>query len=385
VSRHGDGSVFFDKARNRWVGTIDAGRDHNGRRRRRKVMAPTRKEAAARLRHLRDELDRADAADGSTTVGAYLADWLAREVPKFARSPNTIDNYRWAVEAHLVPALGHIRLSRLTADDVDRMLEGKSAGGLARNSLVRLRTVLSKALDHAERRSRVVRNVARLTTVPAAPTKRRRSLTEDQAHAVLDAAGDDTRMTALILVGLTLGLRPGELLGLTWPDVDLDQAVIHVRRMLKKERNRPRLDDKLKTDRSRRSLAMPAAVVDALRAWRHDQRLERLAAGRLWGIGGWSDTDLVFTTTAGTPIDPSNLRTRFQRACDAAKVGRWTPYELRHSATSLLSAAGVPLEQIADLLGHTGTRMAAQVYRHQVTPTVEAAAAPMQTIVTRHR
>jgi integrase len=102
---------------------------------------------------------------------------------------------------------------------------------------------------------------------------------------------------------------------------------------------------------------------------------ERLAAG-----SAWVDLDLVFTTTIGTPINPSNLRRSFRRVTDAAGLGRWHPHELRHSAASLLSAAGVPLEVVADVLGHDGTRMTALVYRHAVSPTVSAAVAPMESL-----
>lgn len=100
------------------------------------------------------------------TVGVLLTDWLEREVPKFARSVKSQDNYQWAVKGHLVPGLGHIRLARLTADDVDALLEDRAASGrLARSSVSRLRTVLGTALDHAARRNLVRRNVARLTNV----------------------------------------------------------------------------------------------------------------------------------------------------------------------------------------------------------------------------
>ena len=86
----------------------------------------------------------------------------------------------------------------------------------------------------------------------------------------------------------------------------------------------------------------------------------------------------MFTTANGRPVDASNLRRYFRRACAAAGIGRWTPYEMRHSAASLMSAAGVPLEHVADVLGHNGAAMAALVYRHVLAPTVEAGAAPMQ-------
>jgi integrase len=117
-----------------------------------------------------------------------------------------------------------------------------------------------------------------------------------------------------------------------------------------------------------------------LRERRVLQEEERAAAGARWAED-WAAQEFVFTTANGRPVDASNLRRYFRRACAAAGIGRWTPYEMRHSAASLMSAAGVPLEHVADVLGHNGTRMAALVYRHVLAPTVEAGAAPMQELL----
>ncbi len=115
---------------------------------------------------------------------------------------------------------------------------------------------------------------------------------------------------------------------------------------------------------------MPPPAVAALRAHRRRQAAGRLAAGSRWSAD-WPD--LVFTTLTGTPIDASNLRRYLTRITKQAGLGHWHPHELRHSAASIMSAAGVPLERIADVLGHDGVRMTALVYRHTVTPSVNGA------------
>lgn len=95
---------------------------------------------------------------------------------------------------------------------------------------------------------------------------------------------------------------------------------------------------------------------------------ERLKAGE-----AWEDTGLVFTTEIGTWVDPRNFRRAFSKVCTAAELGDgWHPHELRHSMISILSAAGVSEEDLADMAGHVTTRMTHQVYRHQVTPTIDA-------------
>jgi integrase len=231
--------------------------------------------------------------------------------------------------------------------------------------------VLGQALAVAERRGKVGRNVARIAEMPATrPSRERRSLTREQAAALVAAAAED-RLGALIVTGLMLGLRPGELAGLQWTAVDLKSGRLMVDGSLKRERGQLRLGE-TKTPRSRRPLTLPPPVVETLRAHRQRQREERLRAGR-----AWADTGLVFCTEVGTAIDPSNLRRAFRRVTERAGLGRWTPNELRHSAASLLSDAGVPLEVIADVLGHASTRMLERHYRHQVRPSLDAHVAPM--------
>jgi integrase len=123
---------------------------------------------------------------------------------------------------------------------------------------------------------------------------------------------------------------------------------------------------------------MPDLVIDSLKRHRDRQDEERVEAGATW-----TETDLVFTTMVGTPIDPSNLRREFDKLTRKAGLGHWHPHELRHSAASLLSAAGVPIEQISDVLGHEGPRTTAAVYRHLVNPSVSAGKAPMDGLFSR--
>lgn len=193
-------------------------------------------------------------------------------------------------------------------------------------------------------------------------------MTEKQVRALLDAASGE-RLEAAISCGVMLGLRPGEILGLCWSDIELEQLT--VQRSLKRENNQLRLG-KPKTRRSVRTLDLPVVVSDALRAHKTRQARERLAAGPLW-----ADMNLVFATEVGTPIDPSNFRRDFSRMTARAGIGKWHPHEMRHSAASLLSHSGVPIESVADVLGHANIRTTSAIYRHRVTESIDSAAAPM--------
>ena len=131
-----------------------------------------------------------------------------------------------------------------------------------------------------------------------------------------------------------------------------------------------------KSASSRRQLRLPAGTEDGLRQHRDRQ----LAQQKLTGAH-WHDLELVFPTSRGTLLDPANLRRSLRTVTEQAGLGRWHPHELRHSAASLLSAAGVPLEEVADVLGHPSTRVTSATYRHKTTPTVEACAGPMEQLL----
>src|SRR5687768_2689650 len=231
----GEGSIYFEADRDRWRGAIVM---PDGSRRR--VSGRTAKECREKLRSLQSDVERGlPVAPGKLTVSEFLTDWLERILPVRGRvrSTNTVDNYAWAVRSHIVPALGSKALRTLNTDDVEAMLVGMVRGGLSRNTVMRVRSVLVMALTHGERRGIVPRNVAAIAEMPAEArvTKVGRSLTVEEARQLLRTARG-TRIEALVVTALMLGLRPGELCGLRWEDIDLDHATLQVRRSLKRVR-----------------------------------------------------------------------------------------------------------------------------------------------------
>ena len=132
----------------------------------------------------------------------------------------------------------------------------------------------------------------------------------------------------------------------------------------------------MKTKKSRRTLRLPQMAVDVLKAHRSKQAEDRLKAGPLWQEHG-----LVFASAVGTPLDPSHVRRDFKKTCIAAGIGmNWTPRELRHSFVSIMSEHGVPIEEIARLVGHSVTTTTESVYRRELRPVISAAAEVMDTI-----
>lgn len=280
-------------------------------------------------------------------------------------SPATVANYSVVLRTHVYPAIGDRRLDQLRPEHVDELLRSMADSGKARGTIRVVRSVLVLALSHAERRDMVSRNVARLSVLPPAPKREACSLTLAEARRLLNAASGDRLESAWVTM-LLLVLRPGEVLGLRWGAVDLVGRTLTVSQALRREPGRLYLGEP-KTKKSRRTLDLPARVVHALRAHRKRQAAERLAAGKLW-----EDNDLVFCTAVGTLIDPRNFRRSFDKVAHNAGLDDLHPHLLRHSAVSLLSAAGVPLESVADVAGHTTPAMTEGVYRHPVSSSVSA-------------
>lgn len=378
----GEGSVYYDDGIGRWVGMADAGLNpKTGKRRRVKVTGKPGESKASVAARLRDRIEhlQATTATAPETVGQLVEAWLKRAAPK-RMDTRTLSMVESMVRNHLTPVLGGVKVTALTVEDVEAWLDAK-ADQLAKSSLIKLRSYLAQAFDFGLRRRHVVWNPARVAELPhnAEGKREGRALTVPEARALLNAAmqpydrdakpGETgNRLGAWVVLGLTLGLRPGEISGLTWEAVDGDRLVIF--QSLSWTAGRPRLKD-TKTGDSR-TLRLPAPAQDALRRHRIASNEERLLMGDRWPLE-WSN--LVFVTTNGTPLDPSNVRRLVARlAKDAGIEGTVTPYDLRHSATSLLAAAGHSADSLADLLGHRDTRMVWKHYRHVISESVDVAA-----------
>ena len=375
MTRRGAGEVsnFKDPTNGRWRALVDVGADAAGRRRRNKVSGRTSAEVLLKLCEVQRDAEDGLASGGRhLTVAALAEQWLRHRSGELSASP--LEVRTWAVRQHLVPALGARRVRQLSAEDVSLFLQDLALAGYARASLEKVRGVLIQVLRHAERQGLVARNVAALVPTPAGPRAEGRSLTVEQARALLEAAAGHPLQAAFVL-GLTCGLRPGELLGLTWEDVDLDQGVLRISRAVSRVGGTVQLGP-TKTASSRRQLRLPAGTEDPLRQHRDRQ----LAQQNLTGAH-WHDLGMVFPTSRGTLLDPAKLRRSLRTVTEQAGLGRWHPHELRHSAASLLSAAGVPLEEVADVLGHASTRVTSATYRHKTTVTVEAGARPMEQLL----
>lgn len=364
----GEGTISYDADRDRWVGRIDLGRDATGSRLRPKVTAPTKREAAKKLRELvRANEANIDVSRRPQTVAQLAEDWLTKGTTRKAKS--TLSRVRRRIDNHVLPGVGHFRIDKLQPEDVERWLAHEVATGHSLRTVQDYRGDLRQMLAWAMKRRLVTWNVAAIAELPAdaAPPRPKYSFTVAEAERILVALEGD-RLGPYFTVLLLLGLRPGEADALTWADVVDDEIVID-KALQRDDRGHPLLVGPTKTKQAR-TLSAPPLVIEALRVQKRNQAEERLLAGSVWSTK-WPGH--IFLNELGRPLNPPNNRRSFASLCARAGVPSLTVYELRHSAASLLVASGAQPFEVADLLGHGDLRMLERHYRHRLNPVVGTA------------
>ena len=362
---HGDDSIYFDAANSTWIGAVSLGRGPDGKRARRTVRGKTKTAVRRKLRELREEIAAGARTSARYTVSKALNDWLDEGLD--GRSDATVKLYQDMAKP-LHAAIGGVPLKDLSAHDVRTVL-AKLAEDHSTRSVQIAHNCLVRAITHAQVGDYVVKNVAALVKSPAGQTGRpSKALTADQAAALLDAA-KGTRMHAYVVLCLQTGIRTEEARALTWSHIDLDEGTVAVWRSVRAHAD-------TKTQKSRRTLRLPALAAQALREHRQQQLEDRLKAG-----DQWVDNDLVFASSVGTPLDRHNVLRSFRTVTRTAGLGDdWTPRELRHSFVSVMSANGVAVEEIARLAGHASTVTTERVYRRELRPVISTGAEVMDRI-----
>ena len=244
--------------------------------------------------------------------------------------------------------------------------------------------MLSNALRQAEKVGRVNRNVVRLVEPPRSARKIRATLTIPQVRTGLIPVLQGDRLYATFLTLFLTGLRRGELLGLRWQDVDLETGVLHVRQILERVPNPQGTGKKTvlvfldpKTEHSRRTVALPAECIIALRQHRARQAEEKLRLG-----AGYGDRGLVFAQEDGRPIDPRTMNRYFTQALKRSGLPAIRLHDARHTYATWMLQTGVPMKVVSDQLGHSSITMTADVYSHVTREVAQQAAATLDAAFT---
>jgi integrase len=344
---------------------IDLGRDADGKRRQKwHTVHGTKADAQRELTRLLHQLNTGTyVRPTKLTVAEYLELWL-KDYAEPNVAAKTLERYAEIIRKHLVPSLGHVVLAKLQPLHIQEyyshaLLCGRrdGRGGLAAQTVLHHHRLLREALQQGVKWQLLARNPADAVEPPRPRRKEARALTEPQAAILLESLSG-SRLYMPVLLAVTTGLRRGEVLALCWNDIDMETATLVVRRSLEQTAAGVSFKEP-KTNRGRRSVAMPEMTIGALRRHRSEQARERLAAGPAYREHG-----LVCCMEDGRPWLPSSLTHSFNAHVSTLDLGNVRFHDLRHSHASHLLRQGVHPKVVSERLGHATVGITLDVYSH---------------------
>ncbi|WP_062520031.1 tyrosine-type recombinase/integrase [Demequina silvatica] len=327
---------------------------------------PTQAKAVTALNKvLRAKDDGALRHDEGMTLAAYLERWLERAIAAGDIRPTTARSYRGHIDHTIVPTIGAVRLRDLRKVHVNQMLHAATTKTdpkgkrRAPATVRRIHATLRAALSDAVGEELIATNPAAGAGL-ALPKATRPDLAPWEPAEVatfLDSVAEH-RLGPLFEVAAFTGLRRGEVCGLAWEDVDLEAGVITVRRQLVAiswdvEERAP------KTSKGVRRVDLADRAVDALKA----QQVQQAEDAKAWGTA-WHKTGRVFTREDGTDLHPERVSKTFESLTKRAELRVIRFHDLRHTAASLLIAAGTPIAVVSKMLGHSSIAVTVDVYGH---------------------
>jgi integrase len=236
------------------------------------------------------------------TLNQYLDHWLATAA-KHSLRENSYEGYVHQLKLHIREPLGPRRIDQLTTLAIQRAYSEMQDKGLSPRTVRLTHSILHSALDQAVKWRLLSSNPSDGVLLPKKKSREMRPLTQDETKVFLDKAQSD-RLAAFFELALTTGMRPGELCGLKWDDVDFDDGAIRVQRTLVRDKNGWYLRDP-KTARGKRLIPIPQQTIDALRAHKARQAKERMKHAKIW-----RDHGFVFCSVIGEPLERHNIINR---------------------------------------------------------------------------
>jgi integrase len=354
----------------RWGEWVSLGYDDaTGKRRRRRAEAKTKRQAEAKARALREQFERDEQlSDAPRTLKELLDDWLAT-IARQGKAANTVLAYRRASKSQLLPNIGAISVPKLRTRALQTVFNDL-ADRLSPTYIRMLKTIMVQSLTFAIEQGDRLDNPAQKVRIPAVTTKIGRSLSPEEARALLRHC--EGHRYGLAIQFALLGLRRGEIPGLRWEDFDSANGTIQICRQMQRIGG---VWTAIPPKRgSKRLLTLGPRMIASLQLLRRAQAVERAAMG-------WADSGYIFISSRdGTVCPASTIYEAFKAICAAAQIAPARLHDCRHTAATALLADGVDVATVAEVLGHANPTVTMQVYAHALPHRVANASSRLEDI-----
>jgi len=347
--KHKDGKVTYQVV-------IEKGVDKNGKRQRDYYSYPTKKEAQKALAEKVNELNNNTYVEPSKlTVSQAMDEWYATSVEPTLKE-NTKRGYLVNIK-HIKSGIGHLLLQKLTAMQVQRFYNQLETDGLSPRSIQYIHTNLKSALKYFCKMQTIPKNVAEFATVPKQQKPKNDYYTVEETKKLIEKAKScDIYLEILLAVGM--GLRRGEVLALTWDDVNFKDGTFSVNKSLSRIKGKD-IVSSTKTVSGERMLKIPDFILQVLFERRQQQWADRKAAE-----GTYLENNLVCCRADGSYYVCGSFTTKFSNFLKRAGLRHIRFHDLRHTNATLMMQYNVPIKVVSENLGHANTGVTMDTYSH---------------------
>lgn len=376
-SRNAQGAgTIRQRVDGRWEARYTIGRDPGtGRQLQRSIYGSTQQEVRKKLAQAVAALDAGTyQTPNRITVATWMEEWLTTFCAGKVK-PLTRQSYEGIIKNHIVPVIGAVELQAIKGSHIQRLYNIMTKAGLSGKTVKNVSAVLHKAFSVALKQGLIPANPCDAAELPKVARHEITPLTDEEIPLFL-AAIESSPMKNAYALCLFAGLREGECLGASWPQVDFEKGRITISQQLQKEKKkggRYYISSSTKSGRPR-VIELPPVAVEYLRAERVKQMENQLKAGTAWS----NPDDLIFTDETGKHYAISTFYKHFKQI--ASIIGRpdARPHDLRHTAATVAIASGADVKSVQDMLGHATASFTLNVYAHTSEQMMKDTAARMQ-------
>lgn len=340
-----EGSIYQRSSDGRWVGKYIITDPLTGKKKAKYVYSskPGRKGKQEVKRKLNELIDKVESGDLSDIHKMTVEGWLKKYLDVYCThlAKTTLEGYKRYINKHIIPILGNIKLCDLKPIHIQNFYNKEREQGYSEKTILQEHRILHRAFKKAVGDGLMSRNPCDAVDAPSPEDYKPNIYTEEEFALLLDKL-QGHRMEAIILIAGMCGLRRGELLGLTWEDIDLDRGIIKIRRNVVPT-SEGNITKNPKTPKSAREIAIPSAIIPRLK--------------QLRGIGK------LYTKLDGTDYHPGSVSRDFKKFLDENGLRHIRLHDLRHFNATMMLKHGVTEREAQERLGHSNSQMTKK-YQH---------------------
>jgi integrase len=357
---NGEGTIMYLEKKKLWMGKISLGRKSDGTINRQSIYGKTQKEVSDKLRNLSIQYGTGDVFDAaSMTFKEWVNYWL-ENYKKLNLKPKTYEVYDRFIKLHIATSsIGQTTLRKITPMQIQRLVNDKFKSGLSSSSVRKMFNIINQALQKACDSDMLQKNPASTVELPEHSQKEIKVFTMEEQNKFFEAAKDDA-LYDFFVIAVDTGIRLGELLAITWKDVDLKNELISISKNLiyvKDYNNEGDKENILKIQEVPKTKASIRKVPLTQRS-KHILKKRKLAAE--------DDEGTIFITKTKKFISPRNVERSFCRIAEKAKISDCNVHSLRHTYATRMFEAGTPAKIVSEILGHSKVSHTLDIYTHVI-------------------